>query len=53
MTPDEAKRLLQCAEELAPEEGLVRRGWSVYWLEQNDLDKARSYLQEAMNEVHF
>ncbi len=48
MTPDDARRLLQCAEELAPEERLVQRGWGAYWIQQKDFDRARTCLQEAI-----
>lgn len=46
--PSEAKNLLERAEELAPEESLVQRGWGAYWLQQDNVEKAKSCLQEAL-----
>jgi len=45
---EEAKVLLQRAEELAPEEAFVQVGWGDYWLQEDNFEKARSCLQEAM-----
>src|SRR6266700_3429789 len=45
---DEAKILLQRAEELGPDEAFVQRGWGDYWLQEDNFEKARSCLQEAM-----
>ncbi len=45
---EKAKELLDRAEQLAPKEIEVLRGWSEYWLELRDFEKAESYAREVI-----
>jgi tetratricopeptide (TPR) repeat protein len=44
------KRLMQHAEELAPDEILVKCGWAVYWLQKSNITEAKKYLERALKQ---
>jgi tetratricopeptide (TPR) repeat protein len=48
---DEGKRLLQIAEEMAPDEILVKCGWAIYWLQQSKIPEAKKYLEQALKQA--
>ncbi|MFX0205523.1 MAG: tetratricopeptide repeat protein [Candidatus Hodarchaeota archaeon] len=48
MNPNKAKELFQRADKLAQSEGRVSCGWGEYWLQKNEIDKAKGYFKRAI-----
>jgi tetratricopeptide (TPR) repeat protein len=48
LKPNKAKELIEQAEQISPNEVRVISGWSQYWQQQQEFEKARSFAQRAI-----